>query len=109
MNGQREVFCFYSSSCCCAQCVIEERGLVVNLPSNPLCKRGDPLVECLMAASGGNMETDELSDTMNDFLPLLPENIKQELFDATEKGNLCDSVENKVSYLCNSGVCGVDY
>lgn len=55
------------------------------------------------------METDELSDTMNDFLPLLPENIKQELFDATEKGNLCDSVENKVSYLCSSGICGVDY
>ncbi|KFB40829.1 hypothetical protein ZHAS_00008358 [Anopheles sinensis] len=50
-----------------------------------------------MASSVGNMETDDLSDTMNDFLPLLPENIKQELFDATEKGNLCDSVENKVS------------
>lgn len=44
------------------------------------------------------MESDELSDTMNDFLPLLPENIKQELFDSTEKGNLCDSVEKQVRY-----------
>uniref|UniRef100_A0A336LHI4 CSON013686 protein n=1 Tax=Culicoides sonorensis TaxID=179676 RepID=A0A336LHI4_CULSO len=41
------------------------------------------------------METEEL-EQINDFLPLLPENIKQELLDANDKGNtLCDSAENK--------------
>ncbi|XP_058823691.1 transcription intermediary factor 1-alpha isoform X2 [Topomyia yanbarensis] len=43
------------------------------------------------------METDDLVDPMNDFLPLLPENIKQELFENSDKGsaNPCDSAENK--------------
>lgn len=60
------------------------------------------------ATAGGtsSMETDDLVDPMNDFLPLLPENIKQELFEGTaaaaaaaaaDKGtaNPCDSAENK--------------
>lgn len=44
------------------------------------------------------MDTEELENQMqmNDYFPLLAENIKQELFDTTEKNNLCDSVENKV-------------
>lgn len=43
------------------------------------------------------METEDLVDPMNDFLPLLPENIKQELFENSDKGtaNVCDSAENK--------------
>ncbi|KAL9697593.1 hypothetical protein quinque_001034 [Culex quinquefasciatus] len=61
------------------------------------------------------METDDLADTMNDFLPLLPENIKQELFEssadkaASASGSsgagssssaaVCDSAENKVCTL----------
>ncbi|XP_055610596.1 E3 ubiquitin-protein ligase TRIM33-like isoform X2 [Uranotaenia lowii] len=47
-----------------------------------------------------SMETDDLVDPMNDFLPLLPENIKQELFENSDKttsstANPCDSAENK--------------
>lgn len=46
------------------------------------------------------MDTEELENQMqmNDYFPLLAENIKQELFDTTEKNNLCDSVENKVCW-----------
>lgn len=71
------------------------------------------------ATAGGtsSMETDDLVDPMNDFLPLLPENIKQELFEGTaaaaaaaaaDKGtaNPCDSAENKVR--CWIIVC-IDY
>lgn len=47
------------------------------------------------------MEAEELVEQINDFLPLLPENIKQELLDANDKGNtLCDSAENKVRKGC---------
>lgn len=46
------------------------------------------------------MEAEELVDQINDFLPLLPENIKQELLDSNEKGNnLCDSAETKVKFF----------
>lgn len=46
------------------------------------------------------MELEDLdSINKNDFLPLLPLNIKQELLDNNggEAGNLCDSVEKQVS------------
>lgn len=48
------------------------------------------------------MELEDLeSINKNDFLPLLPLNIKQELMDGgganVETGNICDSVEKKVS------------
>jgi hypothetical protein len=42
------------------------------------------------------MDNEELNQ-MDDYLPLLPENIKQELFETTDKANVCDSVESKVS------------
>lgn len=49
------------------------------------------------------MELEDLeSINKNDFLPLLPLNIKQELMDGgggnVETGNICDSVEKKVSF-----------
>lgn len=54
------------------------------------------------------MELDEL-DNLNksDFLPLLPQTIKQELFETSNnnEGNLCDSVEKQVSLKRNSNVC----
>jgi hypothetical protein len=41
----------------------------------------------------------ETSNEDMDFLPLLAENIKQELYENPEKsGNLCDSVDNKVGH-----------
>lgn len=48
---------------------------------------------------GDTMELEDLdSINKNDFLPLLPLNIKQELLDnGGEAGNLCDSVEKQVS------------
>lgn len=59
-------------------------------------------VAAAAAVATANMETDDLVDPMNDFLPLLPENIKQELFEGTDKGtaNPCDSAENKVGSVC---------
>ena len=47
------------------------------------------------------MELEDLdSINKNDFLPLLPLNIKQELLDnGGESGNLCDSVEKQVSLI----------
>lgn len=50
------------------------------------------------------MELEDLeSINKNDFLPLLPLNIKQELMDGgggnVETGNICDSVEKKVSFF----------
>lgn len=52
------------------------------------------------------MELEDLENiNKNDFLPLLPLNIKQELMDGgggnVETGNICDSVEKKVSFLKN--------
>lgn len=48
------------------------------------------------------MDAEELVEQINDFLPLLPENIKQELLDNNDKTNPCDSAENKVSYYTSS-------
>lgn len=45
------------------------------------------------------MDAEELVEQINDFLPLLPENIKQELLDNNDKTNPCDSVETKVSSI----------
>lgn len=42
------------------------------------------------------MDAEELVEQINDFLPLLPENIKQELLDNNDKTNPCDSADNKV-------------
>ena len=41
-------------------------------------------------------DLDNLSKS--DFLPLIPQNIKQELFDTSAEGNLCDSVEKQASF-----------
>ncbi|XP_059612511.1 E3 ubiquitin-protein ligase TRIM33 isoform X2 [Phlebotomus argentipes] len=50
------------------------------------------------------MELEELENiNKNDFLPLLPHNIKQELFDSNETGNLCDSVEKQVDTIPSKG------
>lgn len=45
------------------------------------------------------MELEDLENRISDFLPhsLLPLNIKQELLENNETGNLCDSVEKRVS------------
>lgn len=48
------------------------------------------------------MELEDLDNiNKNDFLPLLPSNIKQELLDngVGEAANLCDSVEKQASKL----------
>lgn len=47
------------------------------------------------------MDAEELVEQINDFLPLLPENIKQELLDNNDKTNPCDSAENKVRLSTN--------
>lgn len=45
---------------------------------------------------------EDLETRINDFLPLLPLNIKQELLDSNETtGNICDSVEKQVSLKKN--------
>lgn len=47
------------------------------------------------------MELEDLENRISDFLPhsLLPLNIKQELLENNETGNLCDSVEKRVSFF----------
>lgn len=44
------------------------------------------------------MELDDLDSlNKNDFLPLLSQNIKQELFDTNNEENICDSPDKPVS------------
>lgn len=47
------------------------------------------------------MELEDLDNiNKSDFLPLMHQNIKQELLENAETANLCDSVEKQVSDFC---------